>query len=127
MTRLRGTRRRTRGIVTSEAGAKTITIRVSTRVPHPKYGKMVRRDRKIRVHDEKDEAHVGDLVEIEECRPMSRTKHWRLVSIVKKSPGALGAIQDVLAQEAEPAPAAEPAEPAPAGETADPARAPEGE
>jgi small subunit ribosomal protein S17 len=109
MSRTRGNKRRMRGVVTSDKGAKTITVRVARQYAHPVYGKIVRRESKIHVHDEKDEAHVGDLVEIEECRPMSRTKRWRLVRIVEKSPGALAAIQDVLAAEA---PAPHKAEPA---------------
>jgi small subunit ribosomal protein S17 len=83
-----GNQRRLRGVVVSEATAKTITVRRSQRIPHPKYGKMVRRDEKIHVHDETEQAHVGDTVEIIECRPMSRTKRWRLLRVLQRSPEA---------------------------------------
>ena len=81
-------RRRIRGEVTSDRCAKTITVRVSRRFRHPKYGKMVRRDQKVHAHDEAGEARVGDTVEVIECRPMSRTKRWRLVRIVERNPEA---------------------------------------
>ncbi len=88
-----------RGVVVSDAGAKTITVRVSRQFRHPRYEKMVRRDRKIRVHDERDEAGVGDQVEIVECRPMSRTKRWRLVRIVERSPEAVSPLPDDVPEE----------------------------
>ncbi len=79
----RGQKRRMRGVVTSVKTAKTITVKVSRQFPHPKYGKRVRRDTKIHAHDERQEAHVGDAVEIVECRPYSKTKHWRLVRVIR--------------------------------------------
>ena len=81
-------RRVVRGVVTSDRGAKTITVQVSRRFRHPKYGKMIGYERKVRAHDEADEAHVGDTVEVVECRPMSRTKRWRLVRILERNPEA---------------------------------------
>ena len=82
----RGKRHRMRGVVVSDRAAKTITVRVTRRRPHPKYGKQVRHDRKIHAHDENDEARIGDVVEIVECRPMSRTKRWRLIGVIKRNP-----------------------------------------
>ncbi len=81
-------RRAVRGVVTSDRCAKTITVLVSRRFRHPKYGKMVRRDQKVHAHDQAGEAHVGDTVEVVECRPMSRTKRWRLVRILERNPEA---------------------------------------
>ncbi len=96
MARSRGSRNRIRGVVIRDSGAKTITVSVVRRFRHPRYEKMVRRDRTIRVHDEHDEAGVGDQVEIVECRPMSRTKRWRLARILKRSPEAVSPLpQDV--------------------------------
>lgn len=79
-------RRRVRGVVVSDRTAKTIGVRVTRRFRHPKYGKMVRTDRVICAHDEAEAAHLGDVVEIVECRPMSRTKRWRLAEVVERNP-----------------------------------------
>jgi small subunit ribosomal protein S17 len=86
MTRPHGSPRRLRGVVVSEKGTKTVTVEVVRFVRHPKYGKRVRKDSRVRVHDETDQAHLGDVVEIAECRPMSRSKHWRLQRIVERNP-----------------------------------------
>ena len=86
MSRPQSNQRRMQGVVVSDRASKTITVRVSRRFPHPKYGKMVRRDRKVHAHDEAGEAHVGDTVEVVECRPMSRTKRWRLAEVVERNP-----------------------------------------
>jgi small subunit ribosomal protein S17 len=86
MTRPRGIRRRLRGVVVSEKGTKTVTVEVVRHVRHAKYGKRVRKDSRVQVHDETDEAHVGDVVEITDCRPMSRTKHWRLLRVIQRNP-----------------------------------------
>jgi small subunit ribosomal protein S17 len=88
MSRPRSNQRRMRGVVVSDRASKTITVRVSQRFPHPKYGKMVRRDRKVHAHDEAEEACIGDTVEVVECRPMSRTKRWRLVRVIERNPEA---------------------------------------
>jgi small subunit ribosomal protein S17 len=82
----RGHKRREAGIVVSDKGDKTITVAVRTLVQHPKYGKYVRRTTRCRVHDENNEACVGDKVEIMETRPVSRTKRWRLVSVLDRAP-----------------------------------------
>jgi small subunit ribosomal protein S17 len=61
---------------------------VSYQAKHPKYGKYVRRRTVLQVHDEHNQSHLGDKVEVRECRPMSKTKSWELVRIVEKRPGA---------------------------------------
>ena len=85
MSRPAAIRRRLRGTVVGDTCAKTITVEVTRRFRHPKYGKMVRRDIRVHAHDEGDAAHAGDTVEIEECRPMSRTKRWRLERVLQRS------------------------------------------
>ncbi len=71
------------GEVVSNAMQKTIVVRVVSRVPHPKFGKIVKQTAKFHVHDEKNEAKVGDRVSIMETRPLSKLKRWRLVEILK--------------------------------------------
>ena len=79
-------RRKTRlGVVVSDAREKTITVRVDAARPHPTYGKTVRRSSKLHAHDERNEASVGDRVRIVECRPMSRSKRWRLDEILERA------------------------------------------
>ena len=79
-------RRLLEGTVTSDKMAKTRRVEVERLVRHPKYGKFVKRRTVCYVHDEKNESHRGDTVEIMEARPLSATKTWRLVRIVKKAP-----------------------------------------
>jgi len=64
---------------------KTIVVNIETRMPHPLYGKIVRRSKKYMAHDEDNQCRVGDLVRIMETRPLSRAKRWRLVDIVEKA------------------------------------------
>ena len=78
-----GTRRERRGVVTSNKGDKTITVRVDIVKAHPKYKKIMRRSMKLRAHDEQNAANVGDTVRVVETRPLSATKRWRLVEIVE--------------------------------------------
>jgi len=73
------------GVVTSNSGNKSVRVTINYRVKHPKYGKYVRQRTKLGVHDERDECGVGDLVEIAECRPYSKTKSWRLVRVIEKA------------------------------------------
>ncbi|MEI6657301.1 MAG: 30S ribosomal protein S17 [Planctomycetota bacterium] len=73
------------GTVTSDAASKTRRVEIPRIVRHPKYGRIQHRRTVCHVHDENDESHNGDLVEIIECRPKSRLKRWELVRIVKKS------------------------------------------
>src|SRR5262245_45387342 len=75
------------GKVVSNKMQKTITVAVERYVPHPEYGKYQRRTTKFFAHDEKDECREGDIVAIEECRPLSRHKSWRLVRIVSRAAG----------------------------------------
>jgi small subunit ribosomal protein S17 len=73
------------GEVIANKMAKTITVRVERRFPHPKFKKVVTGYKKFYAHDEKSEAKVGDRVRIEETKPLSKTKRWRLVEIVERS------------------------------------------
>jgi small subunit ribosomal protein S17 len=78
--------RKTRtGVVTSDARDKTITVRIDVARPHPVYGKTVRRSSKLHVHDERNDANVGDTVRVVECRPLSAQKRWRLVEILERA------------------------------------------
>ena len=73
------------GRVVSNKMDKTITVTVERQVQHPLYKKIIRRRTKLHAHDEKNECGEGDLVMIEECRPLSRTKSWRLVKVLEKA------------------------------------------
>ncbi len=73
------------GIVSSDKMNKTITVAVERKVKHPIYGKFVKKTTKFHAHDEKNEAKPGDVVKIEETRPLSKTKRWRLVEIIEKA------------------------------------------
>jgi len=76
------------GRVVSDKRDKTRTVVIEFQVRHPKYGKYLLRRTKLNVHDEKNQSHVGDRVEITNCRPVSKTKSWRLVRVVEKAKGA---------------------------------------
>jgi small subunit ribosomal protein S17 len=73
------------GVVVSDAMDKSIVVRIDRAKLHPRYRKVVRLSSKAHVHDEKNEAHVGDTVRFVSCRPMSKTKTWRLVGIVERA------------------------------------------
>jgi len=73
------------GVVISNSGSKSVKVAIDFKIKHPKYGKYVRRRTKLAVHDEDNQANVGDLVEIAQCRPYSKTKRWRLVKVVAKA------------------------------------------
>ena len=78
--------RKTRvGIVVSDKMDKTVVVRVDDSLRHPLYGKTVRRSSKLAAHDEANDAHVGDKVQVMETRPLSKTKRWRVVEIVEKA------------------------------------------
>jgi small subunit ribosomal protein S17 len=77
--------RRLTGRVVSDAMDKTITVLVERRVKHPLYGKFIRRSTKIHAHDEGNTCGLGDLVTVEQCRPLSKTKTWRLLEVVEKA------------------------------------------
>src|SRR5260370_5810441 len=90
-TKERGQRRAEVGVVTSDKMNKTRRVEIPRLVKHARYGKYIRRRTVCHVHDEKNESHVGDTVEIMETRPLSKTKSWRLTRIVAKSPMAVAA------------------------------------
>ena len=73
------------GIVVSDKGEKTITVRVDIAKRHPRYQKIVRSTKTLHAHDERNDANAGDTVRVVECRPMSRTKRWRLVEILERA------------------------------------------
>ena len=73
------------GRVLSDKMNKGITVLVERRVKHPIYGKFVRKSTKLHAHDENNECKIGDVVTIQECRPISKTKTWRLVEVVEKA------------------------------------------
>jgi small subunit ribosomal protein S17 len=75
-----------RGVVASDKAHKTIKVVVDYQMRHPKYGKYLKRRTVLHAHDEKNEAREGDTVEIAECRPLSKTKHHRLLRIVQRAP-----------------------------------------
>ena len=77
--------RKLTGRVVSDKMNKTVTVLVERKVKHPLYGKFVRRSKKYHAHDENNEFHPGDLVLIEETRPMSRTKTWKVVKLIEKA------------------------------------------
>lgn len=81
----RGRRKQVIGVVSSSKMKKTITVRVERMVKHPLYGKYIRRVSVYKAHDEEGKAKVGDKVEIMETRPLSKTKHWRLVRLVEEA------------------------------------------
>jgi small subunit ribosomal protein S17 len=82
----RGQRRTAVGVVTSDKMDKTRRVEIPRLVKHPRYGKYIRRRTVCHVHDENNESRAGDTVEIMETRPLSKTKHWRLVRVVTKGP-----------------------------------------
>lgn len=75
-----------RGVVASDKADKTIKVLVEYQTRHPKYGKYLKRRTVLHAHDEKNEAREGDTVEIAECRPLSKTKHHRLMRVVERAP-----------------------------------------
>jgi len=80
-----GNRKERVGEVVSNKMAKTIVVRVERRFPHPQFKKIITRYKKFYAHDEKSEAKPGDRVRIEETRPLSRLKRWRLVEVVERN------------------------------------------
>ena len=82
-TKTRGLRKTRVGVVISNKMAKTAVIETVTRVPHPKFRKIIKQSKKFYAHDEESKAQVGDLVRIAETRPLSKLKRWRLVEVLK--------------------------------------------
>lgn len=83
-TRDRGSRKVRQGVVVSSSQDKTVTVLVERRFPHPLYGKQQTRTKKYHAHDEKNEYQVGDVVRIQETRPLSKTKRWRVVELIER-------------------------------------------
>ena len=78
-------RRSQTGRVISNKMDKTVTVLLERRVKHPVYGKFMKKSTKLHIHDENNECGVGDTVQISECRPISKTKSWKLVKVVEKA------------------------------------------
>ena len=93
----RGQRRVVVGVVTSDKMNKTRRVEIPRLVKHARYGKYIKRRTICKVHDEKNEAHTGDTVEIMETRPLSKTKNWRLLRVVAKAPEAPQLADNVVA------------------------------
>lgn len=89
------------GIVSSVKRDKTITVSIASRETHPLYRKQYTKTRKYTAHDEKNEAGLGDLVEIEACRPISKTKSFKLVKVLEKSHGIVELKEGVLGEKVE--------------------------
>lgn len=83
--RTRGKRKHRTGRVVSDVMDKTVVVEVRDAAAHPTYGKIVRRTKRLKAHDEANEARNGDTVRIAETRPLARTKRWRVVEIVEKA------------------------------------------
>ena len=84
-TESRGRRKVMTGTVVSDAMQKTVVVTIETLVKHPEYGKYVRRRSRFKVHDEKDECKVGDVIRFMETRPLSKQKRWRLLDFVRRA------------------------------------------
>ncbi len=87
MTEQQESNRTLTGRVVSNKMEKTITVLVERRVKHPIYGKIIKRSTKVHAHDENNECQIGDTVTVEQCRPLSKTKTWRLLSVVERAAG----------------------------------------
>jgi small subunit ribosomal protein S17 len=85
----RKARRTLIGIVTRDKTLKTRRVEIQRLVKHPRYGKYIKRRTVCYAHDEKNESHMGDTVEIMESRPLSKLKHWRLIRVIKQAPAAV--------------------------------------
>ncbi|MBT3231583.1 MAG: 30S ribosomal protein S17 [Calditrichaeota bacterium] len=72
------------GVVTSDSGDKSITVLVERKIPHPVYKKYFKRSKKFMAHDAENTCNVGDFVRIIECRPLSKRKSWRLLSVIER-------------------------------------------
>lgn len=96
MTKEQKTQRLVTGRVTSDKMDKTITVVVERKVKHPLYGKYQSRRSKLHAHDENNECKIGDLVQVVECRPISRSKSWRLVKVIESSATRMPASADAV-------------------------------
>lgn len=86
MENARNSRKDLIGIVTSISGDKSIKVTYNYKKPHPRYRKVINRKTVVHVHDEKNDARLGDRVEIMETRPLSRLKRWRLIRVIDRAP-----------------------------------------
>lgn len=77
------------GVVISDKADKTITVKIERKVKHPTYGKIMKRSTKVHAHDEQNSAKIGDVVTVQECRPLSKSKTWMLLSEVQDAPKVL--------------------------------------
>jgi len=75
----------TEGVVVSDKMDKTVVIQVQTLVKHPLYGKVMKRTKKYKIHDENNECRIGDIIRAMETRPLSKDKRWRLVEVIRKA------------------------------------------
>lgn len=80
------------GRVISNKMQKTIAVMVERQIIHPMYGKRLRRSTVLKAHDEKSECREGDLVSIRECRPISSSKHWKLIQVLEKAPAPVSEV-----------------------------------
>jgi len=85
MSEQQASNRTLQGRVVSDKMDKTITVLIERQVQHPIYGKFIRRSTKVHAHDENNECRAGDMVVVEQCRPLSKTKTWRLVRVVERA------------------------------------------
>ncbi len=76
------------GVVSSDKRAQTRTVVVTYKAKHPKYGKYMRRETVVQAHDEANQSKAGDTVEVGPCRPVSKTKNWKVLRVVSAAPGA---------------------------------------
>ncbi|HEY3974712.1 MAG TPA: 30S ribosomal protein S17 [Candidatus Sulfotelmatobacter sp.] len=95
--KVQGRRKEVVGEVVANRMQKTIVVKVTRKRAHPFYGRVVARNKKFYAHDENNEAHVGDVVRIEETRPLSKLKRWKLKDIVRKTTLVPEAVTDVKA------------------------------
>ena len=83
--KVRGSQKMRRGVVVSDKMDKTVVVRVEDRIRHPLYGRRVRRSKRFKAHDERNECRMGDVVSIVETRPLSKDKRWRVIEVVQRS------------------------------------------
>ena len=87
------------GVVTSDKADKTITVQIERKVKHPLYGKIIKRSTKVHAHDESNNATIGDIVTVQECRPLSKSKTWMLLETGVDA--ATTEVKENLAEESE--------------------------
>ncbi|MAC68098.1 MAG: 30S ribosomal protein S17 [Gammaproteobacteria bacterium] len=87
------------GVVTSDKADKTITVQIERKVKHPLYGKIIKRSTKVHAHDESNTATIGDIVTVQECRPLSKSKTWMLLETGVDA--ATTEVKENLAEESE--------------------------